>query len=113
MGYENNLPAMTDEERQDVVEGRTGHTRLRQALAKQHPIHDEFAKAYQNLGGTTGLTDWAEDNQTDFYKLFAKLAPTPQAVKHSGEVKIALSLQRNPHLDDFDGAQDADFDELP
>lgn len=52
--------------------------RLRQVLAQQHPIHEEFNKAYQNLGGVVGLTDWAEDNPTQFYRLFAKMAPQPK-----------------------------------
>lgn len=59
-------------------DGQFGQTRLRQILAHQHPVHEEFAKAYQNLGGVVALTDWAEDNKTEFYKLFAKTAPTPK-----------------------------------
>jgi hypothetical protein len=90
------LPALTEQKRHEVMEGATPHSELRKALAAQHPIHDEFAKAYQNLGGTTGLTDWAEDNQTDFYKLVAKMAPTPQHVQHSGGIKLEMVLAPSP-----------------
>jgi len=112
MAYDQ-LAQMSPQELTEVEEGCTPHSELRKRMASQHPIHGEFAKAYENLGGTVGLTDWAQDNQSSFYKLWARLAPAPQAVKHSGELNISLSLQRNPHLDDFDGAQDADFDEVP
>ena len=88
-------------------------SRLRQELHKQHPIHNEFGEVYEQLGGQAHLKEWAEDNPTDFYRMFAAMAPKPQQVKHSGELKISLALQRNPHLDDFDGAQEADFDEVP
>jgi hypothetical protein len=111
MSQSQQLPKLSPQERHDIEQGATPHDRLRQALANQHPVHDEFAKAYNNLGGTVGLTDWAQMNQTDFYKMFAKLAPTPQAVKHSGEVKISLSLQRNPHLDGAGEAEEGEFRE--
>lgn len=54
--------------------------RLRQVLAHQHPIHDEIRKVYDNIGGTKGFTDWAEkpENQTAFYKMFARVAPQPK-----------------------------------
>lgn len=93
------LPKLSENERALIREGDTPHTELRKRLAQQHPVHDEIAKAYQNLGGTTGLTNWAEKNQTDFYKMFSQTAPKPQHHRHEGELKIALSLQRNPHLD--------------
>ncbi len=34
-----------------------------------------FEEAFDELGGAEGLTKWAIDNQTDFYKLYARLIP--------------------------------------
>lgn len=41
---------------------------------------DAFQKAYEGLGGANALKEWAEDNKTDFYKLYAKLIPTETSV---------------------------------
>jgi hypothetical protein len=73
-------------------------------------VHEEFAMAYDNLGGVVGLTDWAEENKTDFYKLFAKTAPTPKeatfvqinnTLNNSGDV---LEAQRIAEIDDPNAA---------
>ncbi len=106
------LPTLTPQQHHEVMQGSAGLPELRKRLAAQHPIHEAFGMAFDNLNGVTGLTDWAQKNQTDFYKLFKSLAPTPQNVRHSGQVKIALSLQRNPALDG-EAPIDAEFEEIP
>ncbi len=81
-------------------------------LQQQHPLHGEFAEVYEDLGAQQHLKEWADENPTDFYRMFTQMAPKPQQVKHSGKIHIALSLQRNPALD---GEQpiDAEFEEIP
>lgn len=96
-GYVPDLPALTDEERQ-VIEQGGAPNRLRQVLAHQHPVHEAMGKAFDNMGGVTGLTHWAEDNKTDFYKLFAKTAPQP---------KEATFVQINTQINGEDSALDA------
>jgi hypothetical protein len=91
-------------------------TRLQNDMSKQHPIHGVFGDVFESLneGDTPNnhLKEWAEDNPTDFYRLFANMAPKPQAVKHSGEIKLSLSLQRNDALDgDFAEYDDDDDDD--
>jgi hypothetical protein len=34
-----------------------------------------FALAFSNIGGVEELTKWAKKNQTEFYKLYARLIP--------------------------------------
>ena len=87
------------------MQGATPHTELRKRMAKSHPIHNEFAKAFDNLGATTHLTDWAQQHPTDFYKLFARMAPTPQHHKFEGKLEIGMSLQRSA----LDEPIDAEF----
>jgi hypothetical protein len=43
-----------------------------------------FQAAFDNLGGADGLADWAQENKTDFYKLYARLIPVDvnAEVKH-------------------------------
>ncbi len=36
---------------------------------------EAIAKAYASIGGDDTFADWAKDNQTEFYKLFARLLP--------------------------------------
>lgn len=72
---------------------------LRQTMSKQHSIHGEFGEVYESLGGQAHLKEWADENPTDFYRMFASMAPKPVQHKHEGELKISLSLQRNDALD--------------
>ncbi len=45
---------------------------------------DNVAAVFNRLGGTAEMAKWAKANQTEFYKLYARLIP----VEHSGEVTI-------------------------
>ncbi len=38
-----------------------------------------FALAFDSIGGAEGLSKWAKENQTDFYRLYARLIPTGRA----------------------------------
>ncbi len=42
---------------------------------------EAFQRAFDESGGFTALTAWAKANQTEFYKLYARLIP----VEHVGE----------------------------
>jgi hypothetical protein len=55
-------------------------TPLRQAFAQNHPLHEDFAMAYSNIGGVVALTDWAEEAPGEFLKLMVKLAPAPKEI---------------------------------
>jgi len=36
---------------------------------------DNVLAVFTRLGGTAAMAKWAKDNQTDFYRLYAKLIP--------------------------------------
>lgn len=42
---------------------------------------EAFALAFEGIGGANALKDWAILNQTEFFKLYARLIP----VEHVGE----------------------------
>lgn len=42
---------------------------------------DAFALAFEGIGGAGALTEWAQANKTEFFKLYARLIP----VEHVGE----------------------------
>lgn len=45
-------------------------------------------QAFEKMGGVDALTDWAGENPTEFYKLYAKLLP----VHLQGEIKVQGTL---------------------
>ena len=49
-----------------------------------------LALAFEGLGGVDALIEWAKDNQTEFYKLYAKLLPVQVAGEGGGPVQIAM-----------------------
>jgi uncharacterized MAPEG superfamily protein len=51
-------------------------------------VKDNVLAVFNRLGGTAGMAKWAEANQTEFYKIYARLIPAELKgdVEHSGEV---------------------------
>ena len=54
-------------------------------------VKEAITLAFEKRGGVTKLIAWADDNETEFYKLWGRLIPTD--VKVSGEVNIANVVQ--------------------
>lgn len=50
-----------------------------------------FQMAFDGLGGAKSLQQWAADNPTEFYRLYARLIPVP--VEHAGDVRIEVGWQ--------------------
>ena len=51
-----------------------------------------FAEAFEQLGGTKALVDWGRDNQTDFYKLAARLIPVEITGKDGGAAQLVMHI---------------------
>lgn len=57
-------------------------------------VKEALALAFEGVGGVVALKGWAQDNPTEFYKLWAKLLPTevsgpdgePIPVEHRGKL---------------------------
>jgi hypothetical protein len=45
-------------------------------------------KAYTTIGGHAALARWARDNQTEFYKLWAKLLPRDINATIDGQMRL-------------------------
>ena len=58
------------------------------ALAK-----DNIAAVFNRLGGTAAMARWAEDNKTEFYRIYARLVPTQVTGEEGGPVKITVEWQ--------------------
>ena len=63
---------------------------------KREQVVNAFLDAFQLIGGTPRLALWADENPTEFFKLWAKLAPrqVEQETKHDGGLKILHVLPR-------------------
>ena len=74
--------------------------------------------AFEQIGGVQRLSEWADENPTDFYKgVFGKVISAPKQVEHTGEISFRKALEA---LDLTEGedfntvppdAEDADFEE--
>lgn len=48
-------------------------------------VKEAFRQAFDDLGGTGALVEWAKENPTQFYQLFSKLIPTEIDATLSGK----------------------------
>jgi len=69
--------------------------RMRQQMTEQHPVHEAFLAAFENVGGIERLTGWAEDNYKDFVTIFARMAPT-KGEGGSGRIQIQINNKLGP-----------------
>jgi len=61
---------------------------------KRQQVVDAFLDSFQLIGGTPRLALWADENPTEFYRLFAKLAPREQKNTSDGKMTIQHVLPR-------------------
>ena len=52
-------------------------------------IKAAFVAAFEELGGAPSLAEWGRENETEFYKLAARLIPT----EIQGDVQAALTIR--------------------
>lgn len=45
---------------------------------------ENIAAVFVRLGGTAEMARWAKENQTEFYRLYARLIP----VEHAGDITL-------------------------
>jgi hypothetical protein len=51
---------------------------------------EALSLAFQGVGGVEALTEWATDNQTEFYKLWAKLVPLEVSGEGGEPIKFVI-----------------------
>lgn len=66
---------------------------------KRRRVVNAFQDAFELIGGTTRLALWADENPTEFFKLYGKLMPKQEETTHDGGLTIRHILPRGP-LDD-------------
>lgn len=51
-------------------------------------VKDAITEAFERRGGVPSLVAWAEENQTEFYRLWGRLIPVD--VKHEGGMSFTI-----------------------
>jgi len=54
---------------------------------------EAFQAAFDGLGGVEALADWARENTTEFYKLYARLIPVEQRLADSDGEALQISVE--------------------
>lgn len=54
---------------------------------------ENIAAVFVRLGGTAAMAKWANENQTEFYKIYARLLPV-EGPGDKGEHKLILTWEK-------------------
>lgn len=54
-------------------------------------VKDNVLAVFNRLGGTSGMAEWANENKTEFYKLYGKMIPNSAEV--SGPEGAPIQVQ--------------------
>ena len=80
----------------DAPKNQALRARVHKALTEQHPIHALFGTAFEEVGGIERLCEWAEDNYSDFIRIFSKMAPAAEKGTGKGKIQIQINNQLGP-----------------
>jgi len=54
-------------------------------------VKSNIVGVFDKIGGREKMAKWAEENQTDFYRLYGRLAPTEIEANVKGKVIVNLN----------------------
>ena len=54
---------------------------------------EAFQLAFDNIGGAAALAEWAQENQSDFYRLYSRLIPMD--TNFSGSITLAALVEES------------------
>ena len=76
------------------VEGSSGNPNGRPVGSKNKftTLKNAFIETFEELGGVDNLVEWARANQTEFYRMVARLMPKEVETKISSEFTLVDAL---------------------
>ena len=76
------------------VEGSSGNPNGRPVGSKNKftTLKNAFIETFEELGGVDNLVEWARANQTEFYRMVARLMPKEVEAKISSEFTLVDAL---------------------
>lgn len=69
-------------------QAKTGGRKKGSANKTTVKVREAMELAFEGVGGVPALVEWAQENQTEFYKLFAKLLPVQVEASVDGRLEI-------------------------
>lgn len=66
----------------------TGGTNAKPELYRE--IKESIVRVYQRIGGEAAMAEWAKDNQTEFYRMYARLIPREYVGNQAQEIAGGL-----------------------
>ena len=76
------------------VQGSSGNPNGRPVGSKNKftTLKSAFIEAFEEIGGVDNLVEWARCNQTEFYRMLARLMPREVEAKISSEFTLVDAL---------------------
>jgi hypothetical protein len=85
------MSAVADTPKVGPNRGNAGKGRPKGAPNKTtKAAREAFEFAFQQIGGAKQLAAWAEDNQTEFFKLYARLVPQEVDGNLAGKLTVEI-----------------------
>lgn len=56
-------------------------------------VKENILAVFNRLDGTAGMAKWARENQTDFYRIYAKLLPTQITGEDGGPLQVVSRIE--------------------
>lgn len=55
-----------------------------------HSVKSNILAVFDKIGGRAAMARWAKENQTEFYRLYARMAPQELTGPDGGPVKVQI-----------------------
>lgn len=56
-------------------------------------VKSNIVGVFDKIGGREAMAKWAKDNQTEFYRLYARLLPTEVSGVDGGEIPVSFVIK--------------------
>lgn len=56
----------------------------------------DILETFDIIGGVPAFANWAQENPSDFYRMWAKMAPPPDAADPGAQIKVIHVVPRSP-----------------
>ena len=74
----------------DLAPGAVGRERNRRRVAA------DILETFDLIGGVSTFTTWAAENQSEFYRMWAKMAPPPDQLDGATQMRVIHVVPRSP-----------------
>jgi hypothetical protein len=84
----------------DIYGRKTGGRKAGSKNVFSATVKDNILAVFNRLGGAASMAEWARKNETEFYKLYARLIPSDTGSRESTEYSVKVITSVQPVTDD-------------